>query len=219
MDIREFPIDGRFQFKIQNDAVNAASFACDSFTFAPVEPIDCGVVAGFPSLNEAVIEDLAGCGILRPIVLDIATALAGEANVHVAVGIGRAPLYEPLFDEMFHVATRPAGVAVVAVLNQVFSLDCSESPNIREGLHLGIPEIVGACPRRIGFSRFAISSRRSPLLVANLARARVTVRSSVASALAARIRRGFLAAGGFCRTANARIADFVRAFVAIVTGH
>jgi hypothetical protein len=127
-------------------------------------------------------------------------------------------LYEPLFDEMFQVATRPAGVAVVAVLDQVFGLDCSESPNIGEGLDFGIPKIVGACPRRIRFSRFSVSSRRSRMLAANLARTSLTVRRPAASALASGV-GGFLSATVLRRAASARIADFVRTFVTIIAGH
>src|SRR5579863_2150436 len=89
---------------------------------------------------------------------------------------------------MFQVTPRLAGVAAIAVLNKVFGLDCSESPNVHEGLDFGISKIVTACARGSGFSQLWVSSRRSALIVANLVRIRLTTHCSAASPLASRVR-------------------------------
>src|SRR5438309_11302969 len=102
---------------------------------------------------------------------------------------------------MFQVTPRLGGVAAIAVLNKVFGLDCSESPNVHEGLDFGIPKIVSACPRGSGFLPLWVSSRRSALIVANLARIRLITNCTAASALASRV-RSFPPSGRFRGTTH-----------------
>jgi hypothetical protein len=108
----------------------------------------------------------------------------------------------PLSGEMFQVDTCLAGIAVIAVLDQVLDLDCAKSSDVGEGLDLRIPKIVGAFPGGIGFSRFGVSSRLGQLFGANLARTSLAVRRSTASALPSGV-RSFGRAGGFTRRAKA----------------
>ena len=67
VDLGQLAIDGSLQFKVENHAVDLSSRSRDSFAFVLVEPVDRGIVAGFPSLDEAVIEDLARCCVSRPV--------------------------------------------------------------------------------------------------------------------------------------------------------
>ena len=155
----QLAIDGSLQFKVEDHAVGLASRLRDSLALALVEAIDCGIVAGFASLNEALIKDLAGRCVGRPIVLDIATAIAGQADVDVAIGISGAPLHESLLDEMFQIAVCLTGVAVIAVLDQILGLNCAKSSDIGEGLYLGVAKVIGAFAcRMIPFFQLWVSS-------------------------------------------------------------
>jgi hypothetical protein len=117
-------------------------------------------------------------------VLDIATALAGVAEIDVMIGICRAPLHEARSDEMFQVATCLTALAVIAVLDQVLDLDCAKSCDVCEGLDLRIAKI-----RAIEFSWFWLSSRRSALIGGNLGRGRLVVRGTATYAMPPCIRR------------------------------
>jgi len=117
---------------------------------------------------------------------------------------------------MFQVATRLAGVAGIAILDQILGLDCAKSSDVSESLYLGVAKVVGAFLCGIGFSWLCVSWRMSLFLGPILTPRRLVVQA--ASALASRI-GSVLPARGFRWAANGRIAAFVVRVVAVVAGH
>lgn len=109
VDFSKSLVDRLLEFKVKYNAPDLPSSPPDSFGFALVGAVDCGVVTGFCALQKASMKCLLFGYRRWPVVLQVTQPFTTEREISLAFRIGNSLLDQAVFRKVIEIALRVFG--------------------------------------------------------------------------------------------------------------